>query len=103
MYQKNPSKLLLVGGIIRNDQVLYLGCFALVVELCDAMTTIELAASKGIWNVWLGSDSQLVLQAFKANTIIPWKLSNRWYNCRHITRKYEIVCLTYLQRRKRLC
>jgi hypothetical protein len=31
--------------------------------------------------VWLESDSQLVLQAFKSNMIIPWSLRNKWYNC----------------------
>jgi len=94
---KKPIKVA-TGGNIRNDQGLYLGCFAqclgeesaLVVELCDTMTTIELAASKGFWNVWLLSDSQLVLQAFKANTTIPWKPSNRWYNCCHITRNMRL-------------
>jgi len=41
------------------------------------MTTIEIAASKGYWYVWLETDSQLVLQAFKSNMVVPWNLKNR--------------------------
>jgi len=64
-------------------EMLLLLCYgnAIVAELSVAMTTIELAASKGYCNVWLESDSQLVLQAFKSNMIIPWSLRNKWYNC----------------------
>jgi len=45
------------------------------------MLAIEVAAARGFWNVWLETDSQLVLQAFNSNTVIHWSLRNRWYNC----------------------
>jgi ribonuclease HI len=45
------------------------------------MTAIEIAHLKGFQNVWLESDSQLVILAFKSISVIPWSLRNRWYNC----------------------
>jgi len=45
------------------------------------MTAIEIAHLKGYQNVWLESDSQLVILAFKFLSVIPWSLRNRWYNC----------------------
>ena len=53
------------GGIFRNQDGRFLGCFSqylgegnvLYAEFNAAMTAIELAASKGYWNVWLETDS----------------------------------------------
>lgn len=45
------------------------------------MTAIEIASSKGFTNLWLESDSKLVILAFRSNSGIPWCLSNRWQNC----------------------
>ena len=100
---KNPVKAS-TGGIFRNNEGCCVGCFAqslgdgnaLVAELSAVITAVELAASKGYWNVWLESDSQLVLQAFKSNMIIPWSLINRWYNCLVITHSMRFFCFSYL-------
>jgi len=66
------------------------------------MTAIELAASKGYWNVWLESDSQLVLQAFKSNMIIPWSLRNRWYNYLVITHNMRFFA-SHIYREGNVC
>ena len=75
---KNPSKAS-AGGILRNGEGICFGCFAqflgegnvFFAELNAAMLAIEVAAARGFWNVWLERDSQLVLQAFNSNTVIP--------------------------------
>lgn len=85
---KNPCKAS-AGGIFRDSEGNCIGCFtqflgsvnALHAELVAAMTAIEIASSKGFTNLWLESDSQLVILAFRSNSGIPWCLSNRWKNC----------------------
>jgi ribonuclease HI len=85
---KNPNKAS-VGGIFRNSDSIRVGCFtqylgaqsAMYAELVAAMTAIEIARIRGFQNVWLESDSQLVILAFKTNSTIPWRLRNRWQNC----------------------
>jgi len=53
-------------------------------ELVAAMIALELATAKGFPNIWLETDSQLVFLAFKSRTMVPWKIRNRWNNCRLI-------------------
>jgi len=37
------------------------------------------------WNsLWLESDSALVVNALKIQSLVPWRLRNRWNNCMHI-------------------
>ena len=106
---KNPVKAS-IGGIFRNNEGCCVGCFAqrlgdgnaLVAELSAVMTAIELAASKGYWSVWLESDSQLVLQAFKSNMIIRWSLRNRWYNCLVITHNMRFFA-SHIYREGNVC
>jgi len=67
------------GGIFRNSKGACLGGFShclgygnvIFVERSTVMTTIELAASNGFSNIWLESDSQLVIQAFNSKSIVP--------------------------------
>jgi len=71
-YVKNPIRAS-AGGIFRDEHCACLGCFAqflgvgdaLFAELSAAMSAIELAVSKGFFNVWMECDSQLVLQALR--------------------------------------
>jgi ribonuclease HI len=77
------------GGIFRNSSSLCVGWFAenlgihnaFYAELVGAMKAIELAAAHNWHNLWLETDSKLVVLAFKNSSIIPWQLSNRWSNC----------------------
>jgi ribonuclease HI len=46
-------------------------------ELCGVMRAIEIAASKDWSNLWLETDSTLVVQAFNDTSLVPWRLRNR--------------------------
>jgi len=95
---KNPIKAFL-GGIFRNSESICMGCFfqllgpknALYAELVAAMTAIEIAYNKGFLNLWLESNSQLVILAFKSNMAVPWELRNRWQNCMARLRSMRFV------------
>jgi len=98
------------GGIFRNFEGVCLGGFsqflgdanALHAELIAAMNAIEVAALMGFSNVWLESDSQLVIRAFKSNTVVPWGLRNRWENCIHITHRMRF-CASHIYREGNTC
>jgi ribonuclease HI len=106
---KNPSRAA-VGGIFRNSDGACLGGFsqfigpadALFAELTAAMNAIELAASKGFSNVWLESDSQLVIMAFNSKLVVPWELKNRWENCLQLTYNMRF-CASHIYREGNTC
>jgi len=106
---KNPNKAA-TGGIFRNSEGLCLGGFsqflgngnALYAELFAAMNAIELASSMGFSNVWLESDSQLVILAFKSISIVPWGLRNRWENCLKLTQNMRFYA-THIYREGNSC
>lgn len=50
-------------------------------ELSAVMRAIELASQKGWRNLWLETDSYLVLLTSKKVSSIPCALRNRWKNC----------------------
>jgi hypothetical protein len=87
------------GGIFRNHNANLLCCFAenigrksaFKAELCGAMRAIELANYRNWKNLWLESDSTLVVLAFKSIDLVPWELSNRWKNCLKITSGMNFV------------
>ena len=54
---------------------------ALFEELVGAILAIENVVLKGWNHLWLECDSVLVVYAFKNETIVPWKLKNRWRHC----------------------
>jgi ribonuclease HI len=50
-------------------------------KLCAAMTAIEVAPSRNWYNLWVETDSALVVLAFNnLNTTVVWNLKNRWHN-----------------------
>jgi ribonuclease HI len=53
-------------------------------ELSGAMRAIEIANTHQWTNLWLETDSDLVVRAFKNHAIVPWHLCNRWANCMQI-------------------
>jgi ribonuclease HI len=65
------------GGIFRNHNADFLCGFAentglksaFMAELCGAMRAIELAHNRNWTNLWLESDSSLVVQAFSAASL----------------------------------
>nr|ABD32287.2 Polynucleotidyl transferase, Ribonuclease H fold [Medicago truncatula] len=66
------------------------------------MNAIELASSMGFFNIWLQSDSQLVILAFKSISIVPWALRNRWENCLKLTHRMRF-CATHIYREGNTC
>ncbi|XP_058783502.1 uncharacterized protein LOC131658194 [Vicia villosa] len=54
---------------------------ALFAELMGAILAMEIAIGNGWLNLWLESDSSLVVSAFSNSMVVPWKLRNRWDSC----------------------
>ncbi|CAJ2668044.1 unnamed protein product [Trifolium pratense] len=87
------------GGIFRNCNSEFLCGFAenigpnsaFIAELCGAMRAIEIAANHNRHNLWLESDSSLVVLAFKSHDLVSWSLSNRWFNCSRLLRNMNFV------------
>lgn len=83
------------GGIFRDYRAATLGCFVASLgvthsfnaELIGAMLAIDHALTHSWQNLWLETDSQLVVSAFKSPNIVPWKLRNRWHNCLAVTKE----------------
>jgi ribonuclease HI len=67
-------------------------------ELCGAMRAVELAHQRNWLNLWIETDSTLVVLAFKnfANKLVTWSLRNRWNNTQFLLRQMNcIVTHTY--------
>jgi len=64
---------------------------ALRAELCGSMRAIEVAHQKNWLNFWLESDSMLVVRAFSNDSIVPWCVSNRWFNCKKLLMDMNFV------------
>lgn len=60
-------------------------------ELSGVMRAIELASTHHWTNLWLETDSELVVRAFKNNAIIPWHLCNRWLNCMQVISRMNFL------------
>ena len=58
---------------------------SLIVELSGAMHAIEITSRKNWRNLWLETDSMLVVAAFQSITTVSWPLKNRWKNCINLT------------------
>jgi ribonuclease HI len=55
------------------------------------MTAMEIAASKEWNNLWIETDSELLVLAFKFAKLVCWSLSNRWFNCLKISSNRNIM------------
>jgi len=64
--------------------------------LSGAMTAIEITYQNNWRNLWLELDSALVVQAFKNNYVVPWKLRNKWNNCIIKTRSMNFIASSKL-------
>jgi hypothetical protein len=56
--------------------------FQLGIKSCD---------SKDWSNLWLETDSTLVVQAFNDTSLVPWRLWNRWFNCFILIKSVNII------------
>jgi ribonuclease HI len=88
------------GGVFRDANGDFLYAFAeplgienaYFAELCGAMNAIEIAYHKNWLNLWLESDSSLVVAAFKnPSNLVPWPLRNRWKNVQVLVRSLNFI------------
>jgi ribonuclease HI len=92
------------GGVFRNHSADLVACFAenlphcssLIAELSGAMRAIEIASHNNWHNLWLETDSSLVVFA-KSSKIVPWSLKNRWLNCQRLISSMNFI-VTHLFR-----
>lgn len=66
------------------------------------MFSVEIASKKGWNNLWLETDSQLVVLAFKDSLLVPWKLQNHWKNCISLVRNMNFN-VTHIFREGNVC
>jgi ribonuclease HI len=67
------------GGAFRNHHAEFVVAFAekvdfqssFIAKLCGVMRAIELANENNWLNIWIETDSNLAVLAFKANSIVP--------------------------------
>jgi len=93
------SSSLACGGIFRNNNAQFMLCFSentgngntFFAELSGAMRAIELASQHRWTKLWLECDSAMVVNAFKNNTIVPWKIRNRWENCLALCKSMQLL------------
>lgn len=55
------------------------------------MSCIEIAFERGWHNIWLESDSTIVVHAFKNESLVPWHLKTRWHNCLVLTTRMRFI------------
>jgi ribonuclease HI len=88
------------GGIFRNSNADFLLCFAeplgyassFLAELHGALRAIEVAHQMNWRNLWLETDSELVVSAFKnPDKLVSWSLRNRWHNALFLIRQMNFV------------
>jgi ribonuclease HI len=83
----NPGSLG-CGGIVRNNRAKGFCCFAeplgnvssFTAELCAFMRAMIIARQHRWNNIWIETDSSLLLSATKHPDKVPWELRNRWFN-----------------------
>ncbi|CAJ2657526.1 unnamed protein product [Trifolium pratense] len=71
-------------------------------ELIGAMTAVEIAHSKGWINLWIETDSMLVVLAFKSSKVVRWTLRNRWDNCLYLLSSMSLL-VTHIYREGNHC
>jgi ribonuclease HI len=87
------------AGLFRNSSADFICGFAsrlntssaFSAELYGFINAVDFAVSRGWNNLWIESDSELVVKAHKSATLVPWFLSNKWYNCMSRTRNMNII------------
>jgi ribonuclease HI len=60
-------------------------------ELCGIMSAIEIAHQKHWHQIWLETDSSLVVMAIKNSNVVPWSLRNRWSNAMTYLRPMNFI------------
>ncbi|MCH99434.1 ribonuclease H protein [Trifolium medium] len=95
----NPG-LASCGGIFRSYSADFVLGFAeplgvttsYYAELCGAMRAIEIASQNHWHNIWIETDSALVVSAFqKPQNPVPWPIRNRWKNTLHMAKSMNFI------------
>jgi len=89
-----------IGGVCRDWQTHSVGGFAqnigqatcLESEFCAVMYGIEKSAEMNCNNIWIESDSVVVVKAFSDPSHVPWKSKTLWFNCLSLARQRRCVC-----------
>jgi hypothetical protein len=76
------------GSIFRNHLADFRGAFAenigknsaFFAEILGASRAIEIAYQNHWFNLWIETDSDLVVKAFNNHALIRWQRRNRWLN-----------------------
>jgi ribonuclease HI len=97
-------------GIFRNHLSDFKGGFAenisknyaFFTELLGAIRAIEIAYQNHWLNLWLETDSQLVVKAFNNHTLISWPLRNHWLNCLLLTSNMNFL-VSHIYRESNEC
>jgi len=66
------------------------------------MKAIEIVAEQGWRNLWIESDSLLVVLAFKKKSLVPWKTSNHWKNCLDLCKNMNVF-ISHVYREDNSC
>jgi ribonuclease HI len=98
------------AGVFRNANADFIGAFAdnvglhtaFYAELAGALKAIELAFLHHWYNLWVETDSELVVKAFKSSISIPWSLRNKWFNCQLLLKNMNLL-VTHIYREGNDC
>ncbi|KAK2361883.1 hypothetical protein QL285_086990 [Trifolium repens] len=94
------------GGIFRDYEANFIYAFAeplgfassYVAELCGAMRAIEIAFQQIWFNLWIESDSSVVVSAFSnPSKPVAWQFRNRWKNVMFMVRQMNCI-VTHIYR-----
>ncbi|CAJ2657205.1 unnamed protein product [Trifolium pratense] len=94
------------GGIFTSHQSEFVLAFAenqdfhssFVAELCGVMKAVEIAKIHNWLNIWIETDSNFTVLAFKSNSLVPWMVRNRWQNCKLLARRMNLI-VTHIYRK----
>ncbi|XP_058776647.1 uncharacterized protein LOC131650967 [Vicia villosa] len=98
------------GGIYRDHTGMHKGSFskflgpgnAFLAELFGAILAIEIARQKNWNNLWLETDSTLVVLAFSKPHMVPWAFRSRWENVINHTKSINFL-VTHIYREGNYC
>jgi len=106
---KNPNRAS-CGGVFRDHNSIFVGAFAqnlntnsaFNAELLGIITAINIAVENNWMSIWLETDSQLAVLAFKNLNMVPWSLKNKWLNCLERVRNMNFL-ITHIYREGNSC
>lgn len=98
------------GGIFRDSEAVFQLAFAENIgggttfhaELSRILRAIEIADQRNWRNLWIETDSALVVLAFKSMSLIPCRLRNRWRNCKGMLDNMNFM-VTHIYREGNQC